>query len=66
MFCDHYVVIADDCVGSDDKEQHDASMLLMSHRFDMASSAQIADLWRVAERDGAAEPDGTARRDGEE
>jgi len=66
MFCDHYVVIADDCVGSDDKEQHDASMLLMSHRFDMASSAEIADRWRVAGRDGGTEPDGTARRDNEE
>ena len=66
MFCDHYVVIADDCVGSDDKEQHDASMLLMSHRFDMASSAEIADRWRVAERYGAAESDGAARRDDEE
>src|SRR6201999_1612271 len=41
MFCDHYVVIADDCVGSDDEKQHDASMLLMSHRFDMASSPEI-------------------------
>src|SRR4051812_23496548 len=27
LFCDHYVVIASDCVGSDDKVQHDASML---------------------------------------
>ena len=45
MFCDHYVVIADDCVGSDDREQHDASMLLMSHRFDMASSPEIAAVW---------------------
>jgi nicotinamidase-related amidase len=66
MFCDHYVVIADDCVGSDDKEQHDASMLLMSHRFDMAGSAEIADLWRVAERDGGAESHGAARRANEE
>jgi hypothetical protein len=66
MFCDHYVVIADDCVGSDDKEQHDASMLLMSHRFDMASSAEIADLWRGAERAGGTESDGAARRDDEE
>jgi hypothetical protein len=41
-------------------------MLLMRHRFDMASSAEIADLWRAAGRDGAAEPDGAARRDGEE
>jgi nicotinamidase-related amidase len=51
MFCDHYVVIADDCVGSDDKEQHDASMLLMSHRFDMAGSSEIAAVWRAADRD---------------
>jgi hypothetical protein len=48
------VVIADDCVGSDDKEQHDASMLLMSHRFDMASSPEIAAVWRAAERAAAA------------
>jgi nicotinamidase-related amidase len=52
MFCDHYVVIADDCVGSDDKEQHDASMLLMSHRFDMADSSEIAAVWRAAARNG--------------
>ncbi|HEY2067100.1 MAG TPA: isochorismatase family cysteine hydrolase, partial [Gemmatimonadaceae bacterium] len=66
MFCDHYVVIADDCVGSDDKEQHEASMLLMRHRFDMASSTEIADLWRAAGSDGRTESDGAARRDGEE
>jgi nicotinamidase-related amidase len=52
MFCDHYVVIADDCVGSDDKEQHDASMLLMSHRFDMAGNSEIAAVWRAAGHDG--------------
>lgn len=45
MFCDYYVVIADDCVGSDDRQQHDASMLLMSHRFDMAGSPEIAAVW---------------------
>jgi nicotinamidase-related amidase len=52
MFSDHYVVIADDCVGSDDKEQHDASMLLMSHRFDMAGASEIAAVWSVAEHYG--------------
>ena len=36
MFNDYYVVIAEDAVGSDDRAQHDASMLLMRHRFDMA------------------------------
>ncbi len=48
MFCDHYVVIAEDCVGSDDKAQHEASMLLMRHRFDMAPAAAIQDLWAAA------------------
>ncbi len=45
MFNDLYVVIAVDCVASDDREQHDASLLLMRHRFDMATEAQIAGVW---------------------
>ena len=45
MFNDYYVVIADDCVASDDREQHDASMLLMRNRFDIASSEQILREW---------------------
>jgi nicotinamidase-related amidase len=45
MFNDHYVVIAQDAVGSDDKAQHDASMLLMRHRFDLATGAQISASW---------------------
>lgn len=45
MFNDHYVVIASDCVASDDPAQHDASMLLMRHRFDMATATEIADVW---------------------
>ena len=44
MFADHYVVIAEDCVGSDDKAQHEASMFLMRHRFDLAGSAVDARL----------------------
>lgn len=51
MFSDHYVVIADDCVGSDDRQQHDASMLLMSHRFDMAGSSEIAAVWHAGPPD---------------
>jgi len=46
MFNDFYVVIAADCVASDDKAQHDASMLLMRHRFDMASGAEIQRIWQ--------------------
>ena len=45
MFADHYVVIAEDCVGSDDKAQHEASMFLMRHRFDLAGSEDIAAVW---------------------
>ena len=45
MFNDYYVVIAEDCVASDDRSQHDASMLLMHHRFDIAPGAEIQRLW---------------------
>jgi nicotinamidase-related amidase len=48
MFNDYYVVVAEDCVASDDLAQHDASMLLMRHRFDLASSHQIAEVWSQA------------------
>ena len=47
MFNDFYVVIAQDCVASDDKAQHDASMLLMRHRFDIASGAEIQRIWQT-------------------
>ncbi len=46
MFNDYYVVIAEDCVASDDRSQHDASMLLMRHRFDIAPGAEIQRLWK--------------------
>lgn len=45
MFNDYYVVVADDCVASDDRAQHDASLLLMRHRFDMASGDEVAQVW---------------------
>jgi nicotinamidase-related amidase len=47
MFNDFYVVIAEDCVASDDKAQHEASMLLMRHRFDMALGDEIQRIWRA-------------------
>jgi hypothetical protein len=37
-------------VASDDPAQHEASMLLMRHRFDLAPSAAIADVWARATR----------------
>ena len=45
MFGDYYVVIPEDCVASDDRAQHDASLLLMRHRFDLASSDAILGVW---------------------
>lgn len=46
MFNDYYVVIAEDCVGSDDRAQHDASLSLMRHRFDLATGADLARIWQ--------------------
>jgi nicotinamidase-related amidase len=47
MFNDYYVVIAEDCVASDDPAQHDASMLLMRHRFDIAAGDEINRIWQT-------------------
>jgi nicotinamidase-related amidase len=46
MFNDYYVVIAEDCVASDDQAQHEASLLLMRHRFDLAVGADILRVWQ--------------------
>ncbi len=48
LFNDYYVVIPEDCVASDDRAQHEASMLLMRNRFDISSLAEIADCWKNA------------------
>jgi nicotinamidase-related amidase len=45
MFNDYYVVIAEDCVASDDQAQHEASMLLMRNRFDIAPGDEIKRIW---------------------
>jgi nicotinamidase-related amidase len=47
MFNDFYVVIAEDCVASDDRAQHEASMLLMRHRFDIAPGDEIKRIWQA-------------------
>jgi nicotinamidase-related amidase len=46
MFNNYYVVIAEDCVASDDRAQHAASLLLMRHRFDLATGDAIQQVWR--------------------
>jgi nicotinamidase-related amidase len=55
LFSDHYVVIASDCVGSDDQAQHEASMFLMRHRFDLATADQIAAVWGGTEQEEESE-----------
>lgn len=56
MFSNYYVVLAQDCVASDDPAQHDASMFLMQHRFDMADGDAISAVWAGAGVDGDAAP----------
>jgi hypothetical protein len=47
-------VVAEDCVASDDPVQHDASLLLMRHRFDIATSDEIGAIWSATGPVGAA------------
>ncbi len=61
LFNDYYVVVPEDCVASDDPRQHDASLLLMRHRFDVVQSAEILDLWaqhQIRQMEGAEAPSG--------
>jgi nicotinamidase-related amidase len=55
LFNDYYVVVAEDCVASDDLEQHEASLVLMRHRFDMVTSHDLVGWWRSAA--GVSAPD---------
>lgn len=48
MFNDYYVVVAEDCVASDDRAQHDASLFLMHRRFDVFGSDAILREWASA------------------
>jgi nicotinamidase-related amidase len=41
LFNDYYVVVVEDSVASDDREQHEASLLLMRHRFDIANAEEV-------------------------
>ncbi|MGI8562369.1 MAG: cysteine hydrolase family protein [Candidatus Dormibacter sp.] len=58
LFNDYYVIVPEDCVASDDPAQHDASLLLMRHRFDVVPSEEILDRWAPA----VTGPPGTADR----
>ena len=45
LFNDYYVVVVSDCVASDDPAQHEASLLLMRHRFDIATAEEVLGVW---------------------
>ena len=45
LFNDYYVVVVEDCVASDDRAQHEASLLLMRHRFDSATAEEVLGVW---------------------
>jgi nicotinamidase-related amidase len=47
LFNDYYVVLPEDCVASDDPHQHEASLFLMRHRFDVVPSHDILSSWQV-------------------
>jgi ureidoacrylate peracid hydrolase len=46
LFNDYYVVLPEDCVASDDPRQHEASLFLMRHRFDVVLSDEILSTWK--------------------
>ncbi len=46
LFNDYYVVLPEDCVASDDARQHEASLFLMRHRFDVVTSDGILSIWK--------------------
>lgn len=50
QFNDYYVVVARDGVASDDARQHEAAMLLMEHRFDLMTCAEIEAAWESCAR----------------
>lgn len=51
LFNDYYVVLPEDCVASDDPSQHEASLFLMRHRFDVVLSDDILACWRQSSPD---------------
>ena len=53
MFMDYYVVVVADCIESDTREQHEASLTLMRSRFDMFPSTEIIASWNAPAEQGA-------------
>lgn len=45
MFNDYHVVVPEDCIPRDDEANHEAWVLLMRHRFDMATVEEIQHVW---------------------
>jgi nicotinamidase-related amidase len=54
LFNDYYVVLPEDCVASDDPRQHEASLFLMRHRFDVVTSDDILAVWQGSQQEDEA------------
>jgi nicotinamidase-related amidase len=54
LFNDYYVVLPEDCVASDDPRQHEASLFLMRHRFDVVTSDDILAVWQGSRQEDEA------------
>lgn len=52
LFNDYYVVVPEDCVASDDPRQHEASLFLLRHRFDVVTSDDILAVWQKGQQHG--------------
>jgi nicotinamidase-related amidase len=48
LFNDYYVVVVSDGVASDDRAQHEASLMLMANRFDLAATDEIVGCWKAS------------------
>ena len=57
LFYDYYTVVLEDCVGTFDRDLHEASLKVLRTRVDVVPSASVLDIWW-----GAAGTDGAAGR----
>lgn len=57
LFYDYYTVVLEDCVGTFDRDLHEASLKVLRTRVDVVPSASVLDIWS-----GAAGADGAAGR----
>ncbi|MBI4331590.1 MAG: cysteine hydrolase [Chloroflexi bacterium] len=45
----YYAVVLSDCVASNNPKLHEAALLIMSHRCDVSTSAELLEIWQKSE-----------------